>query len=179
MIENIRKRMEAATAQQWEDGLHWYKDAAAFAQEMADTYGVTFFDAAAVIAHLSVGTSWQDNKRHTVELLRDGDTRHKFGAVPLGKARAVLAGSDIHATFSAKSHKTRSFYLNIIGFADVVTVDRHAVKAAGLDLGTWKSGDAKAYAAVSAAYAAVAIEYGIDAAQCQAIVWCQIRGTGQ
>ena len=176
MEQSIEAWLLRATDEQVQDGKRWYTEAYVHAHRMAmSTDGrLNVAQCAAIIAHLSPMRPWQENLKKAWEFVNTGDVV-AFGAQVAGCRRAAESDDPL-ATFGKSAHKTRNFAKNIFGDWDGVTVDRWAVRAAGLDLDTWKGGKLNDYTEVAEAYRRVADRHDLWPAQVQAIVWCVIRG---
>lgn len=173
MLTDIRKHYNEATFCAKVNGMTWYQRAYQVAWEMHLETGIRADRCAAIISHLSPMRTWEENVVKAWEFVRTGDTC-AFGAQLAGCRRAMEMGDPLNS-FGKAAHKTRNFYLSIMGDPTAVCLDRWAVRAAGLDLDTWNSGSAARYAAVAEEYKIVAEEVGVLPYQLQAIVWCQIR----
>lgn len=121
---NIMKAYRSATPQDHAEGMAWYDEAKAFAASLDNDVA----RAAAVIAILSPMTSWPQN----VDKARrayDGDrTRLGFHANRDKVSRILDNGEDYRDVLTGP--KVTSFFHNIMGSPDHVTIDRHAVDIA-------------------------------------------------
>lgn len=177
--ENIRAVLEAATDQQWIDGMDWYRDASDVATEIAETFGISYAKAGGVIAALSPRNSWGSNislARHVLTQHQQGQPLTGYLGMGLRKVERILAGEPIEATLHGV--KVRAFFACIVGAGetDEVCVDRHAYAIA------WNyRADSDVRVTLSAsrriadAYREVAADVGLFAAQVQAITWTTWR----
>jgi hypothetical protein len=107
----------------------WYDDARIFAMNQT-TESVSHVKVAGIIAALSPLKSWEENKRITITFLQNGKTSHTKTnhqkAVDIlncdGKVETIC---DI-----LNGNKVTAFFLNIVGYKNVVTIDRHALAVA-------------------------------------------------
>jgi hypothetical protein len=166
-------------------GMAWYPRFNVLAGKLAARHGVTAGQAAGVLAIVSprvtVGASfvladsvlaeWRAGTR------RIGECRGLKGRV--GAAWLWLDGDASQLVLdgggtATRARKVRSFYANIVGDVDAVTVDVWAARAAG-----WRGGDqfpnGGAYMAIADAYRAAARRCGVSPRDLQAVVWCAVR----
>jgi hypothetical protein len=171
-------------ARAFRDGAAWYPSALAECRRMGRAHGVSAPRAAAVVAILSPRARWQTNLRAADMLLSDAAMirigarrryRRRYGVLPAQVTRAQYAiGADRYSSV-VTGPKVSAFYRNIMGDADIVTVDTIMAKAGGL--GSVVS--PKVRAAVVSAVCVLADEYGMSARDMQASVWCAFRGGGE
>lgn len=171
---NITRCYRLATAEQVASGLAWYADA----HELAATLDPQCPDrAAGVLAALSPQTSWTQNVRMATLAYHDRPALRGLGR-SLAQADAILAGAAPLAVLGGP--KTRSFYANIVGDLDQVTVDRHAFDlAVGRVASDRERGAVLArqggYAEVAQAYRRAAKRLAVAPAQAQAVTWLAWR----
>lgn len=179
---NLRRAMASATDQDILDGLTWYAEAHAFAQDLARATDTDLVSVAAVIAALSPQTRWDANKVAAIELLKN-DTRAPGMLVSNYQRALRVLNAGQHGALSAlqangteSAPKISAFARNILGDTDRVTIDAWATRAA---LGTGHDdllSRVGMYDAIAEQYRFVAKELGIDAPDFQAIVWIAVRG---
>lgn len=148
-----------------EKGMVWYQEARQKACEIMDCHSLE--KAAGVIAALSPLKTWENNLEIAELLIKKGERKH-VGHL-CDKAEAILNGADIPSTLNG--NKITNFYFNIVDPWDTkpVTIDRHALRMAGLrhDL----SLTTKQYEIVAQAYREAAKRKNILSNQMQAITW--------
>ena len=153
------------------NGRDWYAEAFAFCVKLSDTYHVDSVRIAGIIAALSPQKNWDINKRLAIDFLESGSAgQYKF---LVNKDRKILRAElmDIPAILYGK--KITSFFLNIIGFAPVVTVDRHIISAAvGYSYGTITD---KGYKYLSDVIISLADRVNVHPKVFQAVVWSNYR----
>jgi hypothetical protein len=182
----------------------WYHAAHAFAQKLADRYGVTLSQAVAVIAAVSPRKEWGANRRQAEVILArwrefdDVKDPHEVAErLNLGLntnvtlALRILRGDSVDIL--SESPKRPSFYNNIMwpGQTDDSTNDawtalmayRAATKPMTVEdtikyLGSSKVSTAKSgagYVAISEAVRAVAVRLGWTTEEVQAVYWTNVR----
>lgn len=185
MVTNILALYDAASGEEVQQGLTWYDEARDFAKTLAAGTGYSVAQCAGVIAALSPQAPWATNKawaRRMVDF--HADTVGQWGAeMPAVstttnrvKAYKILAGEGAPLEI-LRGVKVTAFYRNIMGDADVVTVDLWAWYAAtGNKLAQNEAVAKSANAPVQAAYIDAATARGITASAMQAVVWVAARG---
>ena len=182
MADNILRAYVLASDDDIRDGIAWYGDALALAQELDPT---NVRRAVGIIAVLSPMTSWPLNVRRAREVYATGTTSGLTNSVR--KAERIFNGENPDDVVSGE--KVTSFFHNILGDDARVTVDRHAIDCAYGKVQTdsersqaVKSTKARdGYGIIRDAYKHVAeiisAETGkvITGAQMQAIVWVYWR----
>lgn len=181
MAENILDALARATADDWLYGVSWYPQAHAYATHLADEFGITVEQAAAVIAVLSPRVEWEENRdlaRRALQAWADG---HPI-AVGLTNncERAERNLADPTCADVKRSHRTlkvNSFYRNIMGDESCATIDRHALRTALGDHSLPESAPSTdaAYRALSDAYVLAAADADLPTSMLQAIVWSVCR----
>jgi hypothetical protein len=172
---NIEAAWAASTESDLARGLEWYRQARSEGRAL----GRTVAQGVGVIAALSPMQAWDTN----IELAYKLAATHAAGkSMPTrgygfkkntAKAWRILNGERPLDVLGGD--KVRSFYRNMLGCADSVTVDRWAVRIALGDpqhSGTVPSGQ---YAAMSDAFRRVAARHGVTARDLQAATWIWIR----
>ena len=160
----------------------WYEYAGRFCAEIDHNHGLTKGTTAGVVAALSPLNSWQTQVDFTPAIITNGlrliaQGQRPHAAISLSffankdKAARILQGEPPLTVLGGD--KVRSFYRNLTGDDDAVTIDRHAVDIAGW---TGASHDNKSenknYARIAFAFRAAAHDIGLTPAGIQALTWC-------
>ena len=179
LVNRVLRTFNEATDADLEAGAKWYSEAQNLARDLASMgegahYDVTVEQAAAVIAHLSPRTSWTRNVLAATTLVATGNAISGLIGRNFDNALDVLETgySDPVETFGGP--KTRSFYLNILGDTDEVTVDVWAARVVGVDEATLARKGV--YEVIQEAYRAAALKVGVAPATMQATTWIIQRG---
>ena len=183
LTRRILRAWRAASAEDLATGLAWYDRASDLAESLAAGAPITRETAAGVIAALSPRCGWSANVRGATKMVRahvDGKSQPVVAGLPDNRDKGwhiLQAGDDPLAYFSARTApKTRSFYLNICGDTDAVTVDVWAAEAAeGKRVKRAPKG--KRYARIADAYRRAAELAGVAPRDMQAAVWTYYRRT--
>lgn len=173
--ERLLRLFGEATADELANGLRWYADAHAWAQGLAERYGVSVDIVAGITAALSPQTSWPENQRRTTSLL----AHHKATGLQLGvrKALRMLEGeSPADVLNTGTGPKSLAFYDNLARptTSDAVTLDRHAVHAVmGMVLNDSERRRVldRNYDIIARHYRKAAERVGVRAHVLQAVVW--------
>lgn len=175
MADAIRTVLADATVSEYADGLAWYDVARRAIEDAASAKGISARCLAGAVAATSPGMPWG---RNLLAALTVADHRNdpidtwrfptRNGRETM-RALAILRGG--HPSVLG-SLKTRRFYRNLCGNLEAVTIDRWAIRAAGIDTDTVNP---RQYRQASIAYTRIARELGIAPARLQAIVWIVIR----
>ena len=176
-VDRILARYDAATDAERADGANWYPIAHSLAEELADSKR-TLYHTAGVIAALSPQVQWPVNARSAAAMVRAARSRKgqpKVSGYPANRAKAwaMARGSAPHSVLGGD--KVISFFANILGDHDAVTIDVWAYRAA-----TGKDGnqpDGKRYAALADDYRTAAAARGVVPSTLQAVVWLQVKRT--
>ncbi len=179
LVANLREWRSTATPAQVEEGREWYPSMSILIAEVAsDAFDATGDAvphelAAGVFAAYSQNATWKANVTMA--------TKYLNGSGPFGlksvvrELEAMEEGTPPEEAIGAL--KRPDFYRNLTGDMDAVTCDRWHLRAAtGRDKVTLT---AQVREAVTNATAQVAAEYGESPAECQAVIWCAIRGDGK
>lgn len=135
-VSNIQMVLSLANASEWANGPSWYANALETCHKLSKDYDVSWRTVAGVVAALSPNNRWERNVRDAESLIAaylNGDdiltvsvsTYHTMRA----KAWSILeqrATADTAILKLLNGRKIMSFYLNITGDADSVTIDGHA-----------------------------------------------------
>lgn len=129
MVRRIRGAFESCSVQDLADGVGWYDRAAAAAQDMA---GADMLRAAGVLAALSPRCAWKTNLSWARAVLVAVDTGAECPVVHTttmrGQAWRIAQGAPALSVLNGP--KVRSFFANISGDVDTVTVDVWAARVA-------------------------------------------------
>lgn len=189
---NIAKVLAAATDTERNYGAIWYSEANAYARELSLEYGVGLAAACAVIAVLSPGTDWNQNKRDAKQMLAEvtqglppswGYTTYGPNVV---KARTIAEMELAEDDWSeyVRGPKVTAFWNNMLEpmRAGGVTVDFHAYSVAY----GWRYTTAnvpkfsrKTYDKIATAYCVVASETGMLPQNTQALAWIVWKRLGR
>lgn len=156
---------------------NWYKEAKDYALYLTAMHALPVEVTAGVIAALSPIKLWEENKRLADQFLRLGNCGH-VGHLK-SKAKRILELSNPEDICQVlKGRKITSFYLNILGDRQVVTVDRHALSIA---LG-YKTSDSDYHGMTQAqydffvgAYQRAAKKVGLSPCRIQSSTWLRYR----
>lgn len=165
----------AASPEDHAEGTQWYREARAFAASLDSDVE----RAVAVIAILSPMTSWPQNMDKARRAYAGDRTRLGFPANRDKVARILDDGE--HWADVISGPKVVSFFHNIMGSADYVTIDRHAIDIA---LGAPQTDAVRSVwmgkrnrAVLTQAYRNAARILGVDAPTVQAVTWVAWRKT--
>ena len=187
MTRRIMRWYDQATPEEIEEGISWYAMARREAIVIAARYGITYEQAAAVIAVLSPNVKWENNVQSAH---RACEWYARFGALAripgycgyganVVKADRVLSG-DIDAV---SGPKVVAFFNAIMGDMSTVVVDIWAARAARskdrlkatMYTGSGEMPGAIERRAMQKAYKNAAAKINVEPAHMQAIVWVVIR----
>lgn len=176
MRNAINRTIDLSTPELTEAGKLWYKSAYDECADIALNSQYTINQVVGAVAHLSPRMYWRHNIAYAQELVETGSAPVMTRS--LENAKRALLSSDPIETFSAGSHKTRSFYRNILNDYDAVTVDTWAARIAiGTDDAEKILGRRGMYHAISHAYKLAGMNHDLSPAETQAVAWCVARGT--
>lgn len=173
-LRHLKTRFNAAGAVQLAAGAQWYRQAHAFARDLARRSGHDLETVCQVIAVLSPACRWDRNRRDAEALLLSARPEQVPAATysfNRDKAVRILRG---HARLEPSSPKTYSFYRNLLDPLDpaYVTIDRHAWRALqGLSGGGAVRITDRQYRLAVAAYRRFARQVGLPPNAVQAIIW--------
>jgi hypothetical protein len=164
----------AATSEDVFNGTNWYPYGRTLSQHVGELAGYEVMAdliGAGIIAALSPMTSWGLNVINAIKCA----SGEPFGTLALSKERAerIRAGESFAEVLTPRT-KTMNFAHNLSGNLWPVTIDRWALRVAGVK---GISMTPKQYDLVADAYRAVAEAYDEMPATTQAITWCTIRGS--
>lgn len=177
---NIRKVYAAADADALQAGGEWYAAAAdALRPYTVDGGGLwTREQAAAVCAVLSPRIAWKENLKGVQRMYQAAADGNRVCPPVAGVRKNVERGWYIAQTGDVSvvsGPKVSSFYANLCGDFQRVTLDTWAARAAGVPASCTHIDRAR-YQRLQRSYQRVAAEYGHAPAVFQAIVWVAVRG---
>lgn len=153
-------------------GRTWYPQARRLCGAMADEYGFTLAQVAAVLAITSVDAQLSTNLRWTEEILRGEREAGRYPADQAPKVRAALATR--YPGRVVTGPKCSAFYRAIMGDTDSLVIDRWAVMAVGHK---GKRIPAALRRELEVGYRAAAAACGETVRAFQAITWIAVRET--
>lgn len=155
----------------------WYDYSGQWCAELDKGFSLPSGTVAGFVAALSPLNSWDSQLKFTppslqkcLELIAAGDPPHN-GILGPGffanrdKAARILQGEKPLNVLGGD--KVRSFYRNLIGDGEAVTIDRHALAIVGLG----ETCTSKQYSQVSRAYVLAGEKLGLTGAETQALTW--------
>lgn len=159
---------QSITDQALVDALAWYNEAQEFARHLTTITPWSLEVASCVISSFSPRNKWATNKAYALQFA--------MGVNPKGLRNNLrMAQASTRLGFAAlKGAKTNAFARAISGDMTAVVIDTWMIKAAGLN--STKGVNKTQYATLAAAVCRVAHAMKWDNAQCQAAIWCAIRG---
>lgn len=151
-----------------QQGRDWYDNARDYFLPFTNRYGLTEEQVFGVVSALSPFVSWSTQKVCFERFLITG--KHPGFKGNLEKATKILAG--VPPGFVVTGRKTYSFFKNLIGKHDhdYVTIDRHAVAAAGVPNENISN---KVFMEIRNAYMESSQLVGEKVKDFQAIIWLQ------
>lgn len=170
----------AASENDRTEGRRWYSDQREMVRTLADANGLDVNVIAAMVSALSPQTRWAANVAGASTMVRahmrnqdmptNATLYHSNGRKGWGLIRGELIAD---AAFKMGS-KTRSFWQNLVGNENAVTIDTWMLRAMG---DTRKSLTPVQYVISERIIQDAAREVGETPASFQAIVWVAIRGS--
>ena len=175
MVGSIARVRDSATEDDLFNGRNWYPDGSALAMRIGEATGTADYCrhrliGAGILAALSPLTSWSLNVINAFKCARG----KPYGTLPLSRERAerIRAGESFSEVLTPRT-KTMNFAHNLSGNLYPVTIDRWALRVAGVHGAAMTP---KQYDLCADAYRAVADAYDEMPATTQAITWCVARG---
>jgi len=175
---NLRAWRTSATAAQTEEGREWYpSNGIAIAEIASDAFdstgdAVSPEFACAVFAAYSQNATWKANVTMA--------SRYLNGSGPFGLANVQRECEEIENATDPLAVdlglKRTAFMRNLSGDLNPVTCDRWHIEAG---YGQRLALTEPLRATLQAATEIVAAEFGEAPAECQAVIWCAIRGDGK
>ena len=146
----------------------WYAQTRSEVRALAKRNGITLSKAAGIVAALSPRTRWSTNIRKAEDVITTG---HTFGfQAPVRKARRILEGA--RPLDALNGPKERSFYRNIMGDNEAVTIDIWMARAFGIEHAEVPG----LYETLADVVCKVAAKHDVRPATMQAAIWTQVRG---
>jgi Holliday junction resolvase RusA-like endonuclease len=182
--QNLRTWFNRASAEEFSEGMAWYREAMEYSKELSKKFNVSGEVAAGVISALSPNNKWKRNKIdafNVLKAIRDGVTMDevKVCTYNANKAKAFAIGKGNREILTS-SPKTYAFARNV-GENDVnfVTIDKWHLRACQTASKTSKeckeTVTPKQYRIIQEETVKVANEMGVIPYEFQAIVWVTIR----
>jgi hypothetical protein len=163
------------------EGLEWYDQAREDCAMIARCSGFSLEQAVAVTVALSPQMRWERNIYHAMRLLQAVRDGLPIPSIPtyrvnLEKALKALEMEDPSVLFDPeKTPKTWSFYRNILGDPDPVTVDRHMYALWEFSTGSPVRPSLKQYQVIREAVRDISGMARIQPRQAQAVLWVAWR----
>lgn len=181
VVDSLTHYRRSATRAQVLEGRAWYPSMASFIRSIRDEashdtgdYSVDDATAIGVFASFSQNATWKANVTMARNYLR-GQGRGMRAV--LANCDAIEAGAD-PTDYATLGLKRADFCANLLGIEHRVTCDRWHLRAA-FDTMDEPSLTPDIHALVTAATRKVAKRYRESPAQCQAVIWCAVRGDGK
>lgn len=172
MTRNIVAVYNAATKEDIVAGADWYPAARLEIDRIASETGIQHATIAGIIAALSPQLRWTVNVLSAETVIR-GEIPRAVLRSSVRKAVRILSGETPESVLSGP--KVNSFYRNLMGDDDCITVDTHAASAA-MHKPIGKSGiRSNIYAIIATSYREASESIGMPPATLQAIVWVTWR----
>lgn len=182
VAQNLRAIRQSATEQNITEGRSWYPAMGKLIDEInrecADetgAYDTPLQFAVGVFAAYSQNSTWKANVTMASKYLGGSGP---FGLASVQRECEALENGADPTTYDLMGLKRADFCANLLGDMSRVTCDRWHLRAA---FSTEKPPALKPanHALVTEATRIVAAEFGESPAECQAVIWCAVRGTGQ
>lgn len=182
-MRNILNIYNQATSEEIQNGLNWYAEANAFADDLSSYFGIDAQKCAAIIAATSPMKFWQQNKQCAFEFFNSGYKTAKHTKVFYQKCLQILEAKNEDEILNIlKGEKIKNFYLNIHRFYDEnhCTIDRHAIRIyRGLKTNKEKVQDLslskREYDKIKKSYIRTAKKLNLLPLQLQAITWVTFK----
>jgi hypothetical protein len=175
MVRNITRIYRAASAEHTAAGTGWYGQAYAICVEIDPTNPEMV---AGVIAALSPRAQWSVNLRWTKAVIaaaKNGEECPNVHTTAM-RAQAWRIANGENALDVLNGQKVRSFYSNIVGDTNAVTVDVWATFVATGSKDAKQISTPTKYAVIVEAYRRAAKIIGVAPSTIQAVTWTAIRG---
>ena len=176
MICRIRAAWDDATADDLATGLDWYRRARETAETLSAGTPFTVEQTAAVIAALSPRNGWLENVAGASDMVNAASWHREqptVAGLPINRDKAwriLQSSTDPEAILGG--NKVCSFYRNIMGDEDAVTIDVWGLRLLGLDN---RSLTRRQYERIADAYRQVAVSVGHSPRDVQAATWTYYR----
>jgi hypothetical protein len=178
MVARILDAYDRSSASDMAEGERWYENARLTASALSAGTKLSIEQAAGVIAALSPRVRWEVNVRAAAAVIaaaRRGD-RPVVAGYGRNVEKALRIAKGWHPDNVLGGPKVTSFYANIIGNEEAVTVDVWAARAAE-GCSNKQAPRGKRYETLANAYRMAARARGISPMTMQATVWVFIKRT--
>jgi hypothetical protein len=184
MLDNyarrIKREIDKIDPWNYDNGLTWYHEAHDEAVTLGADFSIGTERAAAIIAVLSPGTSWERNLKDARLVCEQGEYA-TVTTYPANKAKALKILSSSVWFEQVRGNKVRSFFDNIIApdTSQAVTLDRHMLR---FICKTWDDkclnrifSSKRNYQAIAERIRRRAKKIGIRPCQLQAALWLEVK----
>lgn len=187
---NLYSFLNAATFEEIQAGLKWYKEAQDFVYEQYHEFkdkieNLTPYKVAGILSATSPNNRWEQNKKDTITVLKAiaaglPPESVKICTYNANKVKAFEIGKG-NIELTAKSPKTHSFAMNVgLMSPDHITIDKWHLRACATKAHEgiqecMESCTATEYRRLEAITAEVAHEAGYKGYEAQAIIWIAIK----
>ncbi len=151
-------------------GMFWYDEKGEEIRKIAEYYHHTPEIVAAMVAVTSPAVPWDKNIEGVESLLQ--------GGTAMGYKKNIQKAIEIMNTGNlnlVSGQKVTSFYRNLLGDMDAVTIDRWQARIALNNLMYNKSLHEKEYKIIEEVHNSVSEQVGVVPARLQSGLWCSIR----
>lgn len=114
----------------------WYPEAWSYCLDVSKEYPITPQRVAAILAVTSPRARWSKNVEATYKIVEDSflpdhKRRPSYGVLGANAIKGLTVANDRYYSRHVTGPKVTSFYLNILGNKDIITVDSIMAYAAG------------------------------------------------
>ncbi len=174
MTAQFLAHADSLTAAHWEQGADWYPAARREARRLARQYNHGLVPVVGAIAALSPRKRWTANITAAESVLRGQRPLATFYR-SYDKARRIVDWGE-HPETVLRGPKESSFYRNILGDTDTVTIDSWMLRSAGWPRDTVSP---KQYRDIAEALTAAAGTLDVQPRTLQAALWLQAKNGPQ
>jgi len=181
MITKLLNYIEEIDPKDLDSTTRWYREAKKYCRELSNQTGLPITNTVAIVSALSPSVAWDINMRDAANFIKSNGS----ATVSTYGQQKRKASKLLNTTLTKKEmlevlggDKTKSFFLNILHpmTSGPVTLDRHALKAVGINPeGYIKVRDRKG---AKKAYREAAELVGLRPHELQAVVWEHVRKEG-
>jgi hypothetical protein len=181
--KNILKAHGLLSTDDLINGCDWYLDAKQFCTTISEKYSIDFLKVAGIVSALSPACNWEQNKKDAESFIMH--LKYLSDYIPVVctygnnayKSEIIFNSNgnknDIATILLGKSgYKTKSFFLNMIGEFNEVTIDRHILKAVNFKE---KCLTKKRYYSLVTEFKKVAEKVRISPMDLQAAIWVNYK----
>jgi hypothetical protein len=159
------------------EGKVWYPNAWSICKDAGSVYGVTPERVAALMAVTSPRARWEKNLEAVHYILQDVSKpkfkkRPSYGILRANAEKGFLVANDRYYSRHVTGPKVSTFYLNIVGHDQPVTVDSIMSKAAGYGSDV----NNKIRSEVTGAVNTLSDVFTVSPRDMQAAIWIAYRG---